>query len=159
MAVDVGQKASEFRLVDTELTWRSLSEFLAAGKPVVLAFFPGAFTGVCTKELCTFRDSFSRLSSLHAQLVAISVDGPFANKAFASEHNFPFPVLSDYTREVVRLYGVYHDDFAGLPGYTAAKRSVFVLDSTGTVRYKWVTEDPHIEPPYEEVFRAVESLR
>jgi peroxiredoxin len=68
-------------------------------------------------------------------------------------------VLSDYNREVVRLYDVYHEDFAGLKGYTAAKRSVFVLDSTGTVRYKWVTENPALEPPYEEVFRAVEQLR
>ncbi|GBD07419.1 Putative peroxiredoxin bcp [bacterium HR21] len=159
MPVDVGQKAPDFTLVDTELKPRSLQEFLQGGKPVVLAFFPGAFTGVCTKEMCTFRDSFSRLQDLNATLVAISVDGPFANKAFAQEHNLPFPVLSDYTREVVRLYDVYHEDFAGLKGYTAAKRSVFVLDSTGTVRYKWVTENPAIEPPYEEVFRAVEQLR
>ncbi len=159
MGVDVGQKAPDFRLVDTELTWRSLAEFLAQGKPILLAFFPGAFTGVCTKELCTFRDSFGRLAELNAHLVAISVDGPFANKAFAQEHNFPFPLLSDYNREVVRLYEVYHEDFAGLPGYIAAKRSVFLIDGMGTVRYKWVSEDPRLEPPYDEVFRAVESLR
>ncbi len=159
MAVDVGQKAPEFTLVDTELKQRSLAEFLAQGRPVVLAFFPGAFTGVCTKEMCTFRDSFQRLRELQATLVAISVDGPFANKAFAAEHNLPFPLLSDYNREVVRLYGVYHEDFAGLKGYTAAKRSIFVLNGSGTVRYKWVTENPGIEPPYDEVFRAVEQLK
>ncbi|MEN3027411.1 MAG: peroxiredoxin [Chlorobiota bacterium] len=157
--VDVGQKAPDFQLVDTELCPRSLQEFLGDGKPVVLAFFPGAFTGVCTKEMCTFRDSFSRLREANANLVAISVDGPFANKAFAVENNLPFPVLSDYNREVVRLYNVYHEDFAGLKGYTAAKRAVFVLDETGTVRYRWVTENPAIEPPYEEVLQAVEQLR
>jgi peroxiredoxin len=159
MAVDVGQKAPNFTLVDTELKPRSLEEFLQTGRPVVLAFFPGAFTGVCTKEMCTFRDSFGRLQELNATLVAISVDGPFANKAFAQEHNLPFPVLSDYNREVVRLYGVYHEDFAGLKGYTAAKRSVFVVGTDGIVRYKWVTENPAIEPPYDEVFHAVERLR
>ncbi|MCS7177437.1 MAG: peroxiredoxin [Candidatus Kapabacteria bacterium] len=157
--VDVGQKAPNFQLVDTELRPRSLQEFLGNGKPVVLAFFPGAFTSVCTKEMCTFRDSFGRLQGANANLVAISVDGPFANKAFAAENNLPFPVLSDYNREVIRLYDVYHEDFAGLKGYTAAKRAIFVLDETGTVRYRWVTENPAMEPPYEEVFQAVEQLR
>jgi peroxiredoxin len=159
MAVDVGQKAPDFTLVDTALKPRSLHEFLQEGKPVILAFFPGAFTGVCTKEMCTFRDSLGRLQNANATLVAISVDSPFANKAFAEHNNLTFPLLCDYNREVVRLYDVYHEDFAGLKGYVAAKRSVFVLDGTGTVRYKWVTENPGIEPPYEEVFRAVESLR
>jgi peroxiredoxin len=109
--------------------------------------------------MCTFRDEFGRLRELNAQLLGISVDGPFANKAFAEQHNLPFPLLCDYERRVVRLYDVYHEDFAGLKGYVAAKRSVFVLDPSGTVRYVWVTENPGIEPPYEEVFRAVEQAR
>jgi len=159
MRPEVGQKAPEFSLYDADRQLRSLQEFLSAGAPVVLAFFPGAFTGVCTKEMCTFRDEFGRLRELNAQLLGISVDGPFANKAFAEQHNLPFPLLCDYERRVVRLYDVYHEDFAGLKGYVAAKRSVFVLDPSGTVRYVWVTEDPGIEPPYEEVFRAVEQAR
>ncbi len=159
MRPQVGQKAPEFSLYDADRQLRSLQEFLATGAPVVLAFFPGAFTGVCTKEMCTFRDEFGRLRQLNAQLLGISVDGPFANKAFAEQHNLPFPLLCDYERQVVRLYDVYHEDFAGLKGYVAAKRSVFVLDPSGTVRYVWVTENPGIEPPYEEVFRAVEQAR
>ncbi len=159
MRPQVGQKAPEFSLYDADRQLRSLQEFLATGAPVVLAFFPGAFTGVCTKEMCTFRDEFGRLRQLNAQLLGISVDGPFANKAFAEQHNLPFPLLCDYERRVVRLYDVYHEDFAGLKGYVAAKRSVFVLDPSGTVRYVWVTENPGIEPPYEEVFRAVEQAR
>jgi len=157
MSIEVGKKAPEFKLYDTDRKERSLSEF--AGKNVVLAFYPGAFTGVCTKEMCNFRDSLSKFNHVNAQVVAISVDPPFSNKAFAEQNKLNFPILSDFDRQVVKTYDAYHDNFAGLSGYISAKRSVFVLDMNGIVRYKWVSEVPSVEPNYDEVFKAVESLK
>jgi peroxiredoxin len=125
---------------------RSLNEF--QGKKVVLAFFPGAFTGPCTKEMCTFRDM---LTSLPGNVVAVSVNDPFTNKAFADANNLKFPILSDYMRDTIKKLNIFHTDFAGLKGYTVAKRAVFILDEKGAVRYKWVTEDPTKEPNYEEI--------
>ena len=149
MSVEVGQQPPDFQLPDQDRKQRGLKDFL--GKKTLLAFFPGAFTSVCTKEMCTFRDSMQVLKSLNAQVVGISVNDPFTNKAFAEANKLQFPILSDYTRQVVRKYNIFHDNFAGLTGYTAAKRSVFVLDDRGTVRYKWVSEDPGKQPDYEEV--------
>lgn len=156
MVLTVGAKAPDFTLYDTSRNLRSLKEFL--GKKTVLAFFPGAFTGVCTKEMCTFRDSLTNFSILNAQVVAISVDAPFANKAFAEKNLLEFPILSDYTRKTSKQYGGVHENFAGMQDYTAAKRSVFVLDKNGIVRYAWVSEDPGVEPPYDEINKALESL-
>ena len=156
MAVTVGNKAPDFMLFDTEKKSRSLREFL--GKKTVLVFYPGAFTGVCTKELCTLRDSMSRFNELSAQIIGISVDSPFANKAFAAQNNLQFPLLSDFTRATIRDYGIVHEGFSGLTGYAASKRSVFVLDKDSVVRYAWVSENPGVEPNYEEVTKALESI-
>ena len=153
MSVEVGQKLTDFQLPDQDRKQRSLKDFL--GKKTVLAFFPGAFTGVCTKEMCTFRDS---LQTLPGQVVAISVNDPFSNKGFAETHQLQFPILSDYTRETVKRFNIFHNDFAGLKGYTAAKRSVFILDGTGVVRYKWISEDPTKEPNYEEIRNKLSNL-
>jgi peroxiredoxin len=157
MAVRVGDKAPIFTLVDTDKKPRSLSEFL--GKKAVLAFFPGAFTGVCTKEMCTFRDSMSRFNELSAQVVGISVDSPFSNKAFATQNNLQFPILSDYARSAVKAYGIVLDDFAGLTGYAAAKRSVFVVDKGGVIQYAWVSDNPGVEPNYDEVSKTLSSIQ
>jgi peroxiredoxin len=146
----------DFQLHDQDRKLRSLKEF--QGKKVVLAFFPGAFTGVCTKEMCTFRDSISSMQGLPGQVVAVSVNDPFTNKAFADANKLQFPILSDYMRETIKKLNIFHNDFAGLKGYTAAKRSVFVLDPTGTVRYKWISEDPAKEPNYDEVKSALTKL-
>lgn len=153
LSVDIGQKLPDFQLHDQDRKQRSLNEFL--GKKMVLAFFPGAFTGVCTKEMCTFRDV---LQTLPAQVVGISVNDPFTNKGFAETHHLQFPLLSDYTRETIKKFNIYHNDFAGLKGYTAAKRSVFILDEKGTVRYKWISEDPTKEPNYEEIKATLSKL-
>jgi peroxiredoxin len=157
MAVKVGDKAADFTLVDTDKKTRTLKEF--RGKNVVLAFFPGAFTGVCTKEMCTFRDSMSRFNELDAQVLGISVDSPFANKAFATQNNLQFPLLSDYSRTVLKAYGIVHQGFGGLEGYSAAKRSVFVIDKSGVVRYAWISDNPGVEPNYDEVTTALASLK
>jgi len=156
MPIKLGDNAPDFTLKDTDRNDRSLKEFL--GKKIVLAFFPGAFTGVCTKEMCTFRDSLSNLSGLNAQIVAVSVDSPFSNKAFADANGLKFPVLSDYNRDAIKKYGIVHDGFAGLKGYTAAFRSVFVLDKDGIVKYAWVSENPGVEPRYDEVMKALASF-
>jgi glutaredoxin-dependent peroxiredoxin len=157
MAVTLGSKAPDFSLFDTERKVRSLNEFL--GKKTVLAFFPGAFTGVCTKELCSLRDSMARFNELNAQIVGISVDSPFANKAFAAQNNLQFTILSDFSRAAVQAYGIVHDGFAGLTGYLASKRSVFILDKDGVVRYAWVSDNPGVEPNYEELTEALASIK
>ena len=156
MSLEVGSAAPSFSLIDNA---RQLVDSDALrGKTVVLAFYPAAFTGVCEKELCTFRDSIAALNSLNAAVFGVSVDAPFANKAFAERNGLNFPLLSDYKREAVRAFGVAHDDFAGMPGYTAAKRSVFVIDPAGTLRYAWVAPNPGVEPNYDEVKAAVAQI-
>jgi peroxiredoxin len=153
MALSIGDKAPDFTLIDTDRKPRSLAEFL--GKKTVLAFFPGAFTGVCTKEMCTLRDSLANLTSLNAQLVAVSIDSPFANKGFVDANKLPFPVLSDYTKETVKKYCGLFPDFAGLKGYSASNRAVYILDPKGTVTYVWIGATPAIEPPYDEIQKAL----
>jgi peroxiredoxin len=152
----VGDKAPDFTLPDVDMKPRSLHEFL--GQKVVLAFFVGAFTSTCTKEVCTFRDSMARLIDLNAQVVGIAVTDPFSNKAFSEKNRLPFPVLSDYRREVIKQWDLELPDFAGLKGYTVAKRSIFILDQAGIVRYAWVSEDPSVEPNYEEIQKALEQI-
>lgn len=154
--VKVGDRAPQFSLVDKDRRPVGLSDF--GGKKVVLAFFPGAFTTVCQKELCQLRDMLGNLEQLGAQVVGISVDSPWANGAFAAANRLPFPILSDHTREVSRAWGGVHEDFAGLRGYTVAKRAVFVVDPHGIVRYRWVTDDPGVEPLYGEIERVLSSL-
>lgn len=152
----VGDRAPEFTLADTGRRPVKLADF--RGKNVVLAFYPGAFTKVCEKELCTFRDMLAKLEALNAQVLGISVDSPWANGAFGAANRISFPLLSDYTREVSRRYGGVHEDFAGLQGYTVSKRAVFVVDGEGIVRYAWASDDPGREPPYGEIEAALARL-
>jgi peroxiredoxin len=151
----LGQSAPEFTLYDTKRVAHTLSSY--RGKKVVLAFFPAAFTGVCEKELCTFRDSLAELNGLDATVLGVSVDGPFANVAFAAKNKLTFPVLSDYLREATRAYDVALDDFASMVGYTASNRAVFVIDKEGVIRYAWVGANPGVEPDYDAVKKAVAS--
>ena len=154
--VDVGSTAPNFNLHKSKTETIELEGL--RGKNVVIAFFPAAFTGTCEKELCTFRDSHAALNDLNAEVLGISVDGPFTVAAFAEKNGLTFPLLSDYGRSTVNAYGVNHDDFAGLSGYTAAKRSVFVVDKEGVVRYAWVAPNPGVEPDYDAVKAAVAEL-
>jgi peroxiredoxin len=154
--VAVGNKAPDFTLFDTNLKQRKLSEFL--GKKLVLAFFPGAFTSVCTKEMCAFRDSMTRLNELQAQVIGVSVNDPWSNKGFAERNMLAFPLLSDYRRDVVKLYNIELKNFAGMKDYTVAKRSVFILDKEGIVRYKWVSDDPSVQPNYDEIEKELSKI-
>ncbi|MCX6660236.1 MAG: peroxiredoxin [Candidatus Bathyarchaeota archaeon] len=153
--VNIGEKAPSFTIVDTDLKPRTLGEL---DKKVVLAFYPGAFTSVCTKEMCAFRDSLAKFNDLNASVIGISVNDPFTNKAFAEANKLNFPLLSDYNREVVSLYGVEAKDFAGLKGYTAAKRAVFIIGRNGVIRYKWISDDLGVEPNYREIESELELI-
>ncbi len=153
MPVTVGQKAPNFTLADTAKKLTSLSDF--AGKKVVLFFYPGAFTGVCEREMCTVRDAMGDFNKVNAQVLGISVDSPFANKGFAEKNGITFPLLSDFTRYVAAQYAGLVSNFAGIVGLTAANRSVFVIDGNGTVTYAWISENPGVEPPYDEVKKAI----
>jgi len=149
MPVNVGDKAPEFELVDTDLKMRKLSEF--RGKKVVLSFFVAASSPVCTTEMCTFRDRWDEIQNLGAQVIGISNDGPFANKAFAEKFNLSYPVLGDYRSKTIRDYDILMPDLLHVKGYDAAKRSIFVVDENGTVAYKWVSDNPLVEPNYQEI--------
>ncbi len=149
MGLNVGDKAPNFELVDTELKMRTLEEF--RGKKVILSFLVAASSPVCTTEMCTFRDSWDEISKLGAQVVAISNDGPFANKAFAEKHNLSFPILGDYKSKTIRDYDVLMPHLLHIKDYDAAKRSIFIVDKNGTIVYKWVSDDPLKEPNYQEI--------
>lgn len=149
MAVNIGDKAPEFELVDTDLKMRKLSEF--KGKKVVLSFFVAASSPVCTTEMCTFKDRLNEISGLGAQVIGISNDGPFANKAFAEKFSLNYPILGDYKSKTIRDYDILMPDLLHVKGYDAAKRSVFILDENGTVGYKWVSDNPLVEPNYQEI--------
>jgi glutaredoxin-dependent peroxiredoxin len=151
MNVDVGTTAPDFTLPDQDRHHVTLSA--ERGRPVVLAFFPAAFSSVCTSELCTFRDSLAALNRANAVVWGISVDSPFALKAFQAEQKLSFPLLSDFNKEVIRLYDVYNADMLGLKGI--AKRAVFVVGADGVVRHREVLEDARNEPDYREVFRVL----
>jgi len=155
--IKVGDKAPDFTLPDTELKQRNLKEFL--GHKIVIAFFVGAFTSVCTKEMCAFRDSMARLTDLEAQVIGISVNDPFSNKAFAEKNRLTFPILSDYNRQAIKAYGVETPNFGGLDGYTVAKRSIFIVNPNGTVEYVWTTDDPTVEPDYKEIETTLEKIK
>ncbi len=145
----IGQKAPDFELPDQDLKNHKLSDF--KGKKTILAFFPAAESSVCTAEMCAIRDSLGELQDYGANVLGISVDGPFVNKAFANNHHLNFPVLSDYGRKVIKKYGIVMKKLASMPDYNAAKRSVFILDEQGKVRYRWVSDNPLVEPNYAEI--------
>ena len=155
MVLNVGDSAPGFELTDTDLKMRKLSEFL--DKKVVLSFIVAASSPVCEVELCTFRDSLNQISELGAQVIAISNDGPFANKAFAEKNNYNFPVLGDYQSKTIRDYDVLIPDLLHVKNYNAAKRSVFILNEEHKVIWKWVVDDPLKEPNYEEIMQILKS--
>ena len=154
MPADVGSIAPDFTLVNQDREPVTLSRL--RGRPVVLAFFPAAFSSVCTKELCTFRDGMSALEQAKAQVLGISVDSFFALKAFHDQQGFKFALLSDFNKQVIRDYGVFNEDMIGLKGI--AKRAVFVLDAHGVVRYREVLEDARNEPDYQKVYDTLASM-
>ena len=155
MSADVGSRAPDINLLDTDGKEFGLSSL--SGKRVVVAFFPAAFSGVCAEELCTFRDALADYSALNAEVVGISIDGRFANGAFKDANSIPFPILSDYKQSAINDYDVAWPAFAGMDGYTAARRSVFVIGSDGNIAWKWLSDVPSALPPFDEVKAQVEA--
>ncbi len=151
-----GDTAPDFtapmRTPDGDITEFTLSGALEDG-PVVLAFFPGAFTSVCTGEMVTFRDRLDGLVDAGASLYGVSIDSPFSLGEFAEQNELNFPLISDTNKEVIDAYDVVMD-FADLGISGVAKRSVFVVDADGTITYAWVSDDPGLEPDYDDVEAA-----
>lgn len=154
---NIGDKAPDFELPDPDMQPRRLSEFY--GKKTILAFFPAAESPVCTAEMCALRDSLDQLRDLGANVVGISVDGPFANKFFVQNRHLNFPVLSDYRRDTIKKYGIVMNKLGPLEGYDAAKRSVFILDESGKVIYRWVSDNPLVEPNYNEIKDVLKNAK
>ena len=155
MAVEVGSTAPDFTLVNQNRENMTLSQELGRGS-VVLAFFPGAFSGTCTKEFCNLRDTMSNFRNVNATVLGISTDTFFVLKAWDDQQKLGFPLLSDYNKEVINQYGVVNPDMVGLKNI--AKRAVFVIDKGGIVRHREVLEDARNEPDYAALNEVIGKL-
>ncbi len=155
MAASVGQKAPDFALNDTDKKVHKLADY--KGKNVVLLFFPAAFTGVCTKELCQSRDELSYYNGMNAVVLGISVDMLFSLGKFREANNLNFPLLSDFNKEAINAYGISMDNFSvGFKG--VAKRSSFVIDKDGVIRFAQVLDNPGDYPDFEGVKKTLQAL-
>ena len=154
MAVDVDDSAPGFKLKNGDFEDVSLADF--AGKNVVLLFVPLAFSGACTQELCDISAGINAYQDLGAQVLAISVDHPFSLKAWAEKEGITIPLLSDFNKEVSKAYGAQFEDLMGFKGI--AKRSAFVVDGGGTIRYASVADDPKILPDFAAIKACLQSL-
>jgi glutaredoxin-dependent peroxiredoxin len=153
--LQVGDSAPDFSLINTQKEVVTLSA--SAGKPVVLLFFPAAFTGVCTTELCNTRDDIAFYNNVNATVYGISVDLPFTLEKFKGEQNLNFELLSDFNKDASRAYSaIYEDWILGLKG--VAKRSAFVVDAAGKIAYAEVLENPGDMPNFAAVKAALEAL-
>lgn len=132
-----------------------LGDHLGEG-PVVLAFFPGAFTPPCTNEMVALQDRLDELRDAGATVFGVSADSPFAQGAFREEHGLDFDLVSDTAGDAIRAYDL-EIDIGELGLHGVANRAVFVLDADGTVAYRWVADDPTNEPEYDELIEAVRA--
>lgn len=154
MALQVGDKAPDFKLFSSELKEVSLSDY--KGKKVVVHFFPMAFTGVCTAQLCTMRDSFGYYEGMNAAVIGISVDSPFTLAKFKEDQAYQFPLLSDFNKEISQSYGAFYEDFVfNLKG--VSKRAAFVVDEEGKIIHAEVLEDAGNMPDFDAIKKAVEA--
>lgn len=148
MALQVGEQAPDFKLFSSELKEVTLSDF--AGRKLVIQFFPMAFTGTCTTQLCTMRDSFGYYEGINAAIVGISVDSPFTLAKFKEDQAYQFPLLSDFNKETSQAYGAFYDEFVfNLRG--VSKRAAFVVDETGKIIYAEVLENAGDLPDFEAI--------
>ncbi|MBV8054866.1 MAG: redoxin domain-containing protein [Deltaproteobacteria bacterium] len=154
MPLQVGQQAPDFTLKSNKMQDVKLSE--QRGSKVLLLFVPLAFTGVCTKELCGMRDSLKEYEGLDCKVFGLSTDSPFALDAWAKEQSYQFPLLSDYNKETAREYGALYEDLMGLKG--VCKRSAFVVDRQGVVRYAEVLADARNLPNFDAIKGCLKQL-
>ena len=152
MTLEVGDRAEPFELPFQPGQMMDLADHLGRDR-IVLLFFPLAFSSVCTRELCTIRDDWSAFEALDAVVLGISVDSPFVTARFREEQKLPFPLLSDFNREVMSAWGVLCESFFGLRG--VAKRSVFIIGTDELVSYAWVSDDADVEPNYQQLREAL----
>ena len=155
MTVVTGKPAPDFTLFDTDKNKVTLSDL--RGKNILLLFFPQAFTGTCTKELCAIRDDISRYSNVNAQVIGISVDSVFTLKKYKEEQQYNFPLLSDFNKVVSALYGSLYDiwilDMKGV-----SKRSAFIIDKIGVLQYGEVLENAGEIPDFNAINQKLEIL-
>ena len=156
LMVKTGDSAPNFTLKNTSKEDVSLSNY--AGKTVILAFYPGAFTGVCDKEMCAFQDNMGKLNDADVVVLGVSVDSPWANAEFARKYDLEFTLLSDVDRNVVNLYDASFTGLGGIEGYVSANRVVIVVDKDGKVQHRWVAENPGVEPDYDQIVSFARSL-
>jgi len=154
MALTVGDNAPDFAMKSNKMQDVKLSEL--RGSKVLLLFVPLAFTGVCTKELCGVRDALKDYEGLDCKVFGISTDSPFALDAWAKDQGYQFPLLSDYNKDVARSYDTLYDDMMGFKG--VCKRSAFVIDREGKVRYASVLADARNVPNFDEIRDCLKQL-
>jgi peroxiredoxin len=152
--VDVNDDAPDFTapLANGDVESFTLSEHLDEA-PLVLAFFPGAFTEPCTNEMAAFRDDISEYEDVGATVYGISVDSPVVLNEFREQNDLNFGLISDSDKEIIDKYGVRLDDFVDM-GYAASQRAVFVVDADGTITHKWVADEPSNLPDFDEIQQA-----
>ncbi|MBK6635521.1 MAG: redoxin domain-containing protein [Chitinophagaceae bacterium] len=155
MNLTPGQMAPDFTLYNTDKNKLSLSDL--RGKNVLLLFFPQAFTGVCTKELCAIRDDISRYSNVQAAVIGISVDSVFTLKRYQEDQHYNFPLLSDFNREVSALYGTLYENWI-LDMKGVSKRAAFIIDRSGKVQYAEVLENAGEMPDFEVINEKLDIL-
>jgi glutaredoxin-dependent peroxiredoxin len=155
MSLKVGDQAPDFKLFSSDKKEVNLSDY--RGKNVVILFFPLAFTGVCTAELCQMRDDIASYSKLNSDVLGISVDSLFTLDKFKAEQKLPFQLLSDFNKTTSQAFGSFYDTFVlGMNG--VAKRSAFVVDKDGIVQYAEVLESAGDIPNFEAVKATLASL-
>ncbi len=156
MALAVGTKAPDFKLFNTDKKEVSLSDF--AGKNLIIQFFPAAFTGVCTAQMCSSRDELSFYNNMNAAVVGISVDAPFSLGAFKEKNGITFDLLSDFNKKTIHEYDMYQVNFAaGMKG--VAKRGVVVVDKDGVIQYTETTPTPGDQVNFDALKAALEKLK
>ncbi len=154
--ISVGQAAPDFTLFSSEKTKVSLADF--KGKNVLLLFFPQAFTSVCTAELCSVRDNMQAYANLNVQALGISVDSVFTLAKFKEDQHYNFPLLSDFNKTVSSSYGsLYADWILDMKG--VSKRSAFLIDREGVIRYAEVLENPGEQPNFQAIQEAISTLQ
>lgn len=161
MALKIGEKAPDFTLTSftpsADPVEISLSSYFGKNN-VVLMFFTQAFTGVCTEEMCTVSDNFDNFSGNDTMVFGISVDGTFVQKAFAKEKNIKHPLLSDFNKNVIKLYDVVQDVFAhGMKN--TSRRAVFLIGKDGIIKYVEVTESPGVQVNFEKLKEEIGKLK
>ena len=156
MAIEVGTNAPDFSLVSDEKETVNLKDF--QGKNVVVLFFPLAFTGVCTTELCTMRDDIANYNNMNATILGVSVDSPFVLEQFKSAQSLNFPLLSDFNKEASAAYDSLYEEFPAFGMRGVSKRSAFVIDKEGVVRYKEICSSPGDLPNFNAIKETLSSL-